>query len=69
MTTSNAHGAAYDAVTGHDNRSDQERAAADQRTAQDTVTRLQTKRDKIAQQLADADQALADAEAELERGH
>jgi hypothetical protein len=66
--TSNAESAAFDAnvqVGGPDARSDEERAAAERAQAEDTVDRLTTKRDKIARQLDDAEQALVDAEAEL----
>ncbi len=55
-------------VTGQDNRTDEERSADERRQAENTVERLKIKREKAAQHLADAEQALADAEAELEGG-
>ena len=68
MTRSDGRGRAHDAYVtgGHDDRTFQEICDDEQRQAEDTVARLTTKRDKIAEQLADAEQALADAEAELE---
>ncbi len=68
--SSDAHSAAYDAqvVTGHDDRSDSQRAADERALAEDTVARLTTKRDKAAQHLDDAEKALAEAEADLEGG-
>ncbi len=70
MTTSGARGSALDGdvVFGFDDRSDEDRAADERAQAEDTVARLKTKREKAAGHLADAEQALADAEAELEGG-
>jgi hypothetical protein len=71
MTTAgSAEGAAFNAtvVTGHDDRSDEERAAGERDQAAAVVSRMKNKRDKAARHLADAEQALADAEAELKGG-
>lgn len=67
MTSSNSRASANAATvaTGRDGRTDEQVAAAERAAAEDTVARLTTKRDKAAQHLADAEQALADAEAQL----
>jgi hypothetical protein len=70
-STGSAKGSAFDAtvVTGHDDRPDEERAAAEREQAADTVARLTIKRDKAAQHLEDAERALADAEAQMKGGN
>ncbi len=70
MTTSNGRGEANDprVVIGRDERSDKERAAEERRQAEETVSRLETKRDKAVDRLEDAERALAEAKAELEGG-
>lgn len=70
-TTGSAGGSAFDAkvVTGHDERSEQERSADERRIAEEAVERLKVKRDKAAERLADAERALVEAEAELEGGN
>jgi hypothetical protein len=68
VTRSNGRGTANDAevvVGDNDNRTDEERAAAERAALEETVTRLTTKRDKAEQHLDDAEAALAEAKDQL----